>query len=368
MMNKMGMDLIKQWPHSSIQRIDLLTSKYQNKRVLVTGGASFIGSHLVEALLSFNCDVVVVDDFSSGKRANLPNAEKKLKIIELDIFTATDLDSLFTDVEYVFHLAAIHGGRGFIEKYPAKVMMNLGIDTKVFQAAIFNKVERIVHASSACAYPIFQQDTIGVLNMLAEMDSGTMEDQGAFPDGAYGWTKLIGEYQLKQMTLGTQTKGRSARIFTAYGERENESHAAIALIAKGLLRLEPFTIWGNGLQTRNFTYVTDTVMGLLLAGADDTDNQFSIINVGTSEHITINDFVKTIFDLIGWEPREIYLDLNKPQGVASRASDNTLIESLFGWEPKVSIQEGLERTIKWYANYEERPRTIEELEKKLESR
>jgi nucleoside-diphosphate-sugar epimerase len=348
--------------------MEYLSPTYENRRILVTGGASFIGSHLVDALLSMNCKVAVIDDFSSGKKANLQINHTNLEVIELDIFNTVDLKSHFVGVDFVFHLAAIHGGRGFIEKYPEKMMMNLGIDTRVFQAAISNDVNCIVHASSACAYPITQQSVLGAKNMLSERDAGSMEIEGAFPDGAYGWTKLIGEYQLKQMTLGSKTKGRSARIFTAYGERENESHAAIALIARGLIQQDPYTIWGTGMQTRNFTYVTDTVSGLLLAGADKSTEQFDILNIGTSNHVTVNEFIEVVFKIIDWEPKEILRDLSKPQGVAARASDNKLIKSKFDWEPSVSIQEGLKRTINWYGNLDRRPRTPEELDKLLESR
>src|SRR5205807_6332468 len=112
----------------------------------------------------------------------------------------------------------------------------------------------------------------------------------AFADGAYGWTKLMGEYQLAQFVLQHRFKGASARIFTAYGERENESHAAIALIAKALLRIDPYPIWGDGLQTRNFTYVQDTVEGLLRLGALDDDEPFRAVNVGSSTHNTVLEF------------------------------------------------------------------------------
>ena len=265
-------------------------------------------------------------------------------------------------------MAAIHGGRGFIEKYPQLIFKNLGIDTKVFQSCVDSGVKRVVHASSACAYPTAQQSLIGSSHFLSELDPGSMQQEGAFPDGTYGWTKLIGEYQLKGILEGTKTSGRSARIFTAYGERENESHAAIALIAKALLNLDPYIIWGTGLQTRNFTYVADTVMGLLLCGADTTNKNFDIINVGTSEHISLNDFVEEIFEIINWHPKEIRFDIEKPQGVASRASNNESILEKFNWEPSITIREGLERTVDWYRKNPKRPNSIGELENLLESR
>jgi UDP-glucose 4-epimerase len=362
------MEEFKRWPKSSVQKIELLSKFYNKKRIVVTGGASFIGSHLVDALLSLGAQVTVLDNFTSGKRENLNSKHPNLKIYKIDIESNHELSMYLTSVDYVFHLAAIHGGRGFIEKYPQKMMANLSIDTKVFNSAVEVGVERIIHASSACAYPISQQNNFESTRTLSEKFSGSMEYEGAFPDGAYGWTKLIGEYQLKQIIRGSETTGRSGRIFTAYGERENESHAAIALIAKALLNMEPFSIWGNGLQTRNFTYVTDTVVGLLLCGIDDSPEEFEIINIGTSKHISVNEFIQEIFRIIEWEPNNISRNLDKPQGVASRASDNQLIQAKFGWQPEVSISEGLERTIKWYSKHETKPKTIKELEDKLETR
>jgi len=359
---------LESWPGVSAHIKDSLNVFYNKKRVLVTGGASFIGSHLVDALLTLGSKVTVIDDFSSGLLENLPINHNDLEIINLDIFISSDISKYFDSIDYVFHLAAIHGGRGFIEKYPQETLKNLGIDTKVFQTSVESGVKRVVHASSACAYPISQQSLIGSEHILSEEYLGSMEEEGALPDGTYGWTKLIGEYQLKKIIQGSQTSGRSARIFTAYGERENESHAAIALIAKGLLKLDPYIIWGTGLQTRNFTYVTDTVLGLLLCATDTGKAKFEIINIGTSEHVTINEFVEVIFEKLLWRPTEIYHDLSKPTGVASRASNNNLILKKFRWEPKVTIREGLERTIEWYSKNEKRPKTISELEKFLESR
>lgn len=367
----MGINLVNSfnnWPQYSTEGIESLFDFYRGRKVLVTGGGSFIGSRLVDALLEMDCLVTVLDDFSSGKKSNLQLQNQKLQFVEIDLANKSGAAAHFSNQDLVFHLAAVHGGRGFIEKYPQKTLTNLVLDHNVFELSVANHVQRVVHASSACAYPIHLQEDAKSLLKLSELELGSMDSPGCTPDGTYGWTKLIGEYQLAKLVASTSTTGRSARIFTAYGERENESHAAIALIAKALLKMDPYPIWGSGLQTRNFTYVTDTVRGLLHLGADSRPMSFDVVNVGTSDHIPVLDFIETIFEIVGWHPNEIAKDLSKPQGVASRAADNTYMKKIFGWEPRVSISEGLSRTIGWYSQLEGRPKTIAALEELLESR
>jgi UDP-glucose 4-epimerase len=344
-----------------------LTKFYDGKRILVTGGASFIGSHLVEFLLKQSAKLKVIDDLSSGKESNLDNVKNNIEFFQFDLRNKENLSDIFNDVEIVFHLAAIHGGRGFIENYQIEMLDNFSIDTNVFSAARLSGVKNIVHASSACAYPINLQNNADNRNLLSENQANFDEIGKAFPDGVYGWTKLIGEYQLKTFS-DKNTKGRSARIFTAYGERENLSHAAIALIAKSDLKLDPFPVWGDGNQTRNFTHVSDTVKGLSLLGADERDLEFDVFNIGTSTHIKVIDFISEIHSQLNWKPKDWNFELDKPTGVSSRASDNSKILNTFGWEPNISIKEGIEKTIDWYLNSNERPKNIEQLNSKLLAR
>ena len=138
---------------------------------------------------------------------------------------------------------------------------------------------KIVFASSACVYPTNLQSDKDSRFLLREADANFEEPGKAFADGEYGWAKLMGELQLRAFCKQFGLSGIVCRIFTAYGERENESHAVIALIAKAAARLDPFPIWGDGLQTRNFTYVQDTVTGMALAGA--TLNGFDVVNIGS---------------------------------------------------------------------------------------
>jgi UDP-glucose 4-epimerase len=333
----------------------------------VTGGASFIGSNLVDLLLKFGAMVTVIDDFSSGRLENL-SENSKLNLITGDLRNQEFANKVLEGAEIVFHLAAVHGGRGFIETFRKEMLVNLVIDNNVFLAGVNHKVKMMVHASSACAYPITLQEDEKDRHLLEEHEASMASPETSFPDGVYGWTKLIGEYQLENYASSSGMKGRSARIFTAYGERENESHAAIALIAKALLGADPYPIWGNGDQTRNFTHVIDTALGLLFLGVGDSDLAFDVFNIGTSVHIKVIDFVNEIFQQLNWKPQNINFQLDKPIGVASRASNNKKIKSTFGWEPSISISDGIQRTISWYASLTNRPKNLLELEERLSSR
>jgi UDP-glucose 4-epimerase len=321
---------------------------FSGKNVVVTGGSSFIGSHLVDLLLQLGASVTVIDDLSSGKVSNLKLVINDINFVEGNVKDQGLLDRHFPGKDTVFHLAAIHGGRGFIEKYPEKMMENLSLDFGVFQKCLQHGVGRVVHASSACAYPINLQDSSSQLNFLNEDMANFDEPTGSFPDGAYGWTKLMGEYQLLNISTNTTT-GRSARIFTAYGSRENESHAMVALVAKALLKMSPYPIWGDGQQTRNFTHVADTVMGLAHLALDRSEKKFDVFNIGTSEHHSVKSVVQEIFNQINWTPPDFEFQLDRPTGVRSRASDNTKISKTFGWEPSVSIQDGISELLDWYS-------------------
>lgn len=340
-----------------------MEDSYRGKAVVVTGGASFIGSHLVGRLHDLGASVTVIDDFSSGQRQNL---QAGTDVVVGDLQDIRVAKETLRHADIVFHLAAVHGGRGFIETKQQKMLANFAIDSNVFSSA--KNAQVIVHASSACAYPIELQALESGRGLLRESHVDFQSPDGTFPDGVYGWTKLIGEMQLESTVSSTGQIGRSARIFTAYGERENESHAVVALIAKALLGMDPFSIWGTGEQTRNFTYVSDTVHGLLLLGSDAVGQRFEAVNIGTSKHTSVNQLVESIFEELQWRPKEVLREISKPTGVSNRASDNARIIEKFGWEPTTDVREGLRKTIEWYRSKPDRPSNLDELNSLLMSR
>lgn len=323
-----------------------LVKNYSGKKVLITGGASFIGSHLTELLVSAGAKVTVVDNLSSGKIENLHNIVSDINFWEGDLRHQTIAEKAVKNQEIVFHLAALHGGRGYIDTHPVECTNNMILDHMVFASAAAANVHKIVFASSACAYPTHLQADKDSRLLLKETDANFDEPGKAFADGEYGWAKLMGELQLRAFCKQKRISGIACRIFTAYGERENESHAVIALIAKAVAHLNPYPIWGDGLQTRNFTYVQDTVVGMALAGA--MLEGYDVVNVGTDTHHTILELTECIFKALNWHPKSIERQLDKPVGVKSRAADVSKCRELLGWVPSVSLIEGVQRTTDWY--------------------
>lgn len=331
------------------------------EKTLVTGGASFIGSHLVDTLVKENIQVVVVDDFSSGTLTNLQYPLKAnhqgewchedLTVKKGDVRDRAFLKSAMQDCKVVIHLAAVHGGRGFIDTHPADCCQNMAIDQTVFDMCMQTNVERICFASSACVYPTHLQRSGGGTYLLKEDDADPFLDGKANADLEYGWAKLMGEMALRAYNKQYGIKTSSVRIFTAYGPRENETHAIIALIARALVRADPYVIWGTGEQDRNFTYVQDIVDAMIVASERVDDG--TPINAGRGDRITLNSAAELVFEQINWHPQRVVHDLTKPQGVASRAADLSRARSFLNWEPKVSYRDGFARTIEWYvANHD----------------
>ena len=336
---------------------------WDNTHVLVTGGASFIGSHLVDKLVTLGSNVTVIDDLSSGKKENLSQSWDKIqfKKNDLEYITKTELNNLFRDQEIVFHLAAIHGGRGFITTHPADVSSNFSIDHHVFEACMNSNVKNLVFASTACVYPTELQNEIGSDYKLKEEDSDPLKLDGYMSaDIEYGWGKLMSEMQLHAFRKQYGLKGCPVRFVTAYGPRENKTHAIIALIYKAIEKMEPFEIWGNGEQERDFTYVEDIVEGSILAGEKIFDG--TPINLGTGTRYRIKEVVEMICKILNWRPDNFKFDTSKPVGALSRALDNSTAKKLLGWEPRFTLEDGLEKTIEWYLHNHKQEGSVNEEE------
>jgi nucleoside-diphosphate-sugar epimerase len=332
------------------RRGELMAIAWSSKNVLVSGGASFIGSTLVDALLRRGAQVRIVDDLSSGTMRNIEHAldDGSAQLIRADLRDPAVAARAVEGIDIVFHLAADHGGRGYVDLHQYACSTNLALDSTLFSAALAAEVGKIVYASSGCVYPLYLQADVGETLHLTEDMLGA---PGYDPDGLYGLAKLAGELTLRAMHTEYGLKTASCRYFTVYGPRGVENHAVIAMIARAFLRENPFHVWGTGEQIRNWTYVDDIVEGTILAAEEIDDG--TAVNLGTMERVRVLDAVNMVCELAGYSP-QIVLQPDMPTGPMNRVADNALARQLLGWEPGVSFTDGLRRTFEWYFSTKDR--------------
>jgi len=309
----------------------------------VTGGAGFIGSHLVKRLLDEGRDVVVADDFSRGSVLNLLDLGVRIDCPRVDLRDYRRALEVVEGADVVYHLAARVGSVEYLhgsELAELRALQdNLVIDANVFRACIERKVRKIIYASSVSVYPIDLQEKLGAV---------FKEDDLRYcnPEGGYGWAKLLGEIQLgwmKGIDIGI------ARIFNIYGPCAalGETAQVIpALIYKAIMYPGvDFVVWGDGDQTRCFTYVSDCIDALLML-EESGSNPPLIVNVGSDEPVPVRVLAEKIVEISG-KDITIKYDPSMPVGPLSRAADMMRAENLLGWSPKVSLEEGLKDTYRW---------------------
>jgi nucleoside-diphosphate-sugar epimerase len=336
---------------------------WQNRKVLVTGGASFIGSNLVNELLKLGARIRVVDDLSSGKLDNIRDLIRanKVEFIESDLRKQDVAERAVEGMSTVFHLAADHGGRGYVDLHQAACAGNLLLDGLVFRACYQAGVEKVLYASSGCVYPNHIQTDPSEILYLTEDMVGPPYDA----DNMYGWAKLMAEMTLRAYYKDYGMKSASCRYFTVYGPRGVENHAVIAMIARAFIGQDPFVVWGTGNQIRNWTYIDDIVRGTILAAEKIDDG--TAVNLGTMERIRVIDAVHEILRSFGRNPK-IEPHPEMPTGPLNRVADNALAKKLIGWEPKVMFMDGLRRTIEWYVKTKKQEEVADKLEAILTER
>lgn len=324
---------------------------WKKKKVLITGGASFIGSHLVDRLVALGATVRIVDDLSSGKKENIKShiKNRSIELIIGDLREQRVARRSLKGINLVIHLAGDHGGRGYIDLHQAGPASNFFVDGMVFGEALKVGVEKIVFASSGCIYPKYLQKNVKKKLYLSEDMAGPPYDA----DNIYGYAKLMAELTLKAYHNEYGLKAASCRFFTVYGPRGKEDHAVIAMIAKAFITQNPYEVWGNGKQIRNWTFVNDIIEGIILAAEKIDDG--SAVNLGTTERTRVIDAAKEVLRYTGHKA-EIKLLPDMPTGPMNRVADNSLAEKLLGWQPKVKFMDGLHQTIDWYFSTKDKDR------------
>ncbi len=309
-------------------------------RVLVTGAGGFIGSHLVTYLREKGYWVRGVDI-----------KEPEFTAIDTDEFLLLDLRrwenclKATEGIDEVYALAADMGGMGFISAHHAQILYNNSlINLHTLEAARENGVKRYLYTSSACIYPEYLQEETNVVPLKEE------HAYPAQPQDAYGWEKLVSEILCHHYRNDYGIETRTVRFHNIFGEkgtweggREKAPAALCRKIATAKLTGDlKIDIWGDGEQTRSFCYINDCVEGLYRLMRSDFHEP---LNLGQDRMVTINQLADIIAAAAGVEIEKLHID--GPQGVRGRNSDNTKLREVLGWEPEISLEDGLAVTYRW---------------------
>jgi nucleoside-diphosphate-sugar epimerase len=314
---------------------------WKGSKVLVSGGAGFIGSNLAKRLLEIGADVRVADDFSRGSEANLRPFMGQITLLNTDLTKLENCLEAVNGMDFVFHLAASVGGIHYILKENvAGSTPSLLMNTNMLEAARQRDVKRFLFASSACVY----EEKKASLNKFREEDA-----YPAKPLTTYGWAKLIGEIQCKAYFLDYGIKSSAVRIFNAYGENESldpkSAHVIPSLVRRAIrYPNEAFKVFGDGKQERAFLYVRDCVTGLIRCAEKITDAE--PVNLGSEEVISIDELAHRVIRLSG-KRIDIEYDLAGPQGTHRYCADTTRMRNLLEWAPETPLEKGLENTLNW---------------------
>jgi nucleoside-diphosphate-sugar epimerase len=307
---------------------------------LVTGGGGFIGSHLARYLLQQENFVRIVDINFSRYIKEKYYSEK----LKLDLRNWENCLVATKGIDKVYNLAANMGGIGFITAVGAEVMHdNVLINTYMLEASRQNKVKRFLFSSSACVYPTYRQTDPNVKGLKEE------DAYPADPDNFYGWEKLYTEKMCEAYQRDYKMDIRVLRYHNIYGPEgtykggREKSPAALCRKVAEAHNPGTITIWGDGKQTRSYCYIDDAIRGTVMLMESDWDKP---INIGSERLVTIDELADIIIKISGKSIVKKY-DPAAPQGVRGRNADISLARKVLGWEPRVSLEEGLTRTYKW---------------------
>jgi GDP-D-mannose 3',5'-epimerase len=319
---------------------------FKNDLVLVAGAGGFIGGWLVRNLIERGYTKIRAVDLKPKNEWYQEFSEVENLVLDLQGLEESKMAA--RDTRLIYNLAADMGGMGFIENNKAACMMSVLINTHLLMAAKEFGTQRFFYASSACVY--------NGLKQLDPNNPGLKEEDAypALPEDGYGWEKLFSERMCINFTEDFGIETRMARYHnvygpngTYYGGREKAPAAICRKVAQAKITgKHEIEIWGDGEQTRSFTYIDDTVFGTQLL----THSNFSEpINLGSDEMVSINQLVDLAEEIAGVKLNRTY-DLDAPKGVRGRNSDNDLIKKALNWAPSISLKEGLTKTYEWIYN------------------
>ena len=294
-------------------------------KVIITGGAGFIGSHLADFLIDLDYEVVVVDNLSIGRLENINHLldRSKFTFLEADITNFDEIESIFQNTDWVFHLAALADIVPSIENPTEYYKSNVNGTFNVLQACRKHKIKKIVYAGSSSCYGIPDEYP-------------TKETASIRPQYPYALTKNIGEQLVMHWCQLYKLSAVSLRFFNVYGPRARTSGtygAVFGVFLAQKLSNKPFTVVGDGNQTRDFTFVSDVVSAIFTAAKSDLSGE--VINIGSSNTYSINRLVELLKGEVTYVPK-------RPGEPDCTWADISKATHLLNWEPKVSLEEGVE--------------------------
>ena len=293
---------------------------------IVTGGAGFIGSHLVDKLLDIGHDVVVLDNFSTGRKENLSHVDGKIKLVECDLSIKGKWMEEFKNVEWVFHLASLADIVPSIQNPEGYFRSNVDATFYVLEAARREEIKRFIYSASSSCYGTPDQYP-------------TPEESGIRPQYPYALAKRMGEELVEHWAQLYNLPAISLRFFNVYGTRSRTSGtygAVFGVFLAQKLANKPYTVVGDGNQTRDFTYVTDIVSALIAAAESTKTNK--IYNVGSDTTVSVNKIV----ELLGGDKVNIPKRPGEPD---CTYADISKIKDDLGWKPTISIEDGIDRIL-----------------------
>jgi GDP-D-mannose 3',5'-epimerase len=320
-----------------------MTKLDTNGKVLVAGAGGFIGGWLVKSLLQKGYSNIRCVDIKPMEDWYQVFDETENLVLDLKDPQAAKIAS--RNAETIYNLAADMGGMGFIEANKALCMLSVLINTNLLIEAKANQTKKFFFASSACVYNQDKQ---------METDNPGLPEEDAYPampEDGYGWEKLFSERMCRHFSEDFGIQVRIARFHNVYGPngtfdggREKAPAAICRKVANAKLSgIHKIDIWGDGEQTRSFTYIDDTIEGIHRLMESDFQDP---INLGSDEMVSINQLVDIAEKIAGIKLERNY-QLDAPKGVRGRNSDNTLIKKVLNWAPSISLERGLEANYKW---------------------
>lgn len=312
---------------------------WRNKKVLVTGGAGFIGSYATEILVSLGAKVTVADSLVRGHRSFLDSVMDGIDLKTVDLFAYENCVELCRNQDVVLNLAAKVTGIEYNRFHMADMFeSNMKLQVNVLHAAAECKVRRFLQVSTACVYP--HDARIPTPEPEGERNSPEPTNEG------YGFAKLMGEKLANYYTREMGIEVVIARPFNAYGPRdhfdEGTSHVIPALMKRILDGEDPVTIWGSGNQSRVFVHARDIARGMVLV--TEKAPPALPINIGHDKEVTIKELYQIMCQVIGRYPKPSF-DTSKPDGYARRAADTTLLKRITGFVPSITLEEGLQEML-----------------------